>query len=199
MKLNYAKLTGSVPVADIIKTIEQADYQAKLASQPDIKLRLTGLNCRNCVNKTQKALKNIHCVIAALVTTQTAQIFDNAELTELIAVVKTAGYQAALETENKPSISQQLVPPSLETAHTISKQVVSDRVEKPNSDSDTIQLLINGMTCVSCVNKVQKALFNNQEGGQNAHVNLAEHNTLITGKPNHQALIQVVQKASYDA
>lgn len=88
-------------------------------------------------------------------------------------------------------------PPSLETAHTISKQVVSDRVEKPNSDSDTIQLLINGMTCANYVNKVQKALLNNQ-GGQNAHVNLVERNALITGKPNHQALIQAVQKAGYD-
>lgn len=51
--LNYAKISGSASVHDIIKTIEQAGYQGKVVTQPDIKLRLSGLNCGNCVNKTQ--------------------------------------------------------------------------------------------------------------------------------------------------
>lgn len=61
--LDYAKITGSASVDDIIKTIEQAGYQGKVATQPDIKLQLAGLNCRNCVNKTQKYWK-ISAVLA---------------------------------------------------------------------------------------------------------------------------------------
>lgn len=89
--LNYAKVTGSASVQDMIKTIKQAGYQGKVATQPDIKLQLTGLNCRNCVNKTQQTLENISGVAAAIVTTQTAQIFGTAKPTELIAAVKSAG------------------------------------------------------------------------------------------------------------
>ncbi|WP_032115153.1 copper-exporting P-type ATPase CopA [Candidatus Arsenophonus nilaparvatae] len=196
--LNYAKVTGSASVQDIIKTIEQAGYQGKVATQPDIKLQLTGLNCRNCVNKTQQTLENISGVAAAIVTTQTAQIFGTAKPTELIAAVKSAGYQATLETASNPSIRQQSATLSPETTQTVSKQTASDKLEKVNIDSETIQLLINGMTCASCVNKVQKALLS-IPGVQNAQVNLAERSALITGQAKHHALIQAAQKAGYDA
>lgn len=196
--LNYAKITGSASVQDIIKTIEQAGYQGKVATQPDIKLQLTGLNCRNCVNKTQKILENISGVSAAIVTTQTAQIFGTADPATLMAAIKAIGYQATLETKIAPSIHQQSAISSPEIAQTASKQTAANQLEKPNIDSDTIQLLINGMSCASCVNKVQKALLSTP-GVQNAQVNLAERSALITGQAQHQALIQAVQKAGYDA
>ncbi|HGJ5864270.1 copper-exporting P-type ATPase CopA [Arsenophonus nasoniae] len=196
--LDYAKITGSASVDDIIKTIEQAGYQGKVATQPDIKLQLAGLNCRNCVNKTQKILENISGVGAAIVTTQAAQIFGSADPATLIAAVRAIGYQATLEAEGNPSIHQQSVISSPDTAQNVSKQTASNQLEKPSIDSVAIQLLINGMTCASCVNKVQKALLSTP-GVQNAQVNLAERSALITGHAKHQALIQAVQKAGYDA
>lgn len=196
--LDYAKITGSASVDDIIKTIEQAGYQSKVATQPDIKLQLAGLNCQNCVNKTQKTLENISGVGATIVTTQTAQIFGSADPATLIAAVRAIGYQATLEAESNPSIHQQSAISTSDTAQTVSKQPASNQLEKPGIDSDAIQLLINGMTCASCVNKVQKALLSTP-GVQNAQVNLADRSALITGQAKHQALIQAVQKAGYDA
>lgn len=102
-----------------------------------------------------------------------------------------------METARNPFICQQSATLSPETTQTVSKQTASDRLEKVNIDSETIQLLINGMTCASCVNKVQKALLN-IPGVQNSQVNLAEPSALITGQAKHHALIQAVQKAGYD-
>ncbi|MFS1537575.1 MAG: copper-exporting P-type ATPase CopA [Candidatus Phlomobacter fragariae] len=196
--LNYAKITGFASLQDIIKTIEQAGYQGKVATQPDIKLQLVALNCHNCVNKTQKALESIKGVTAAIVTTQAAQIFGTANPAELIAAVKAVGYQATLETESNPSISHQTTTQPQKTTKTADKQATSNNLEKIAIDNDTIQLLINRMTCGSCVNKVQKALLSTP-GVQNAQVNLAERSALVTGQAKHHALIQAVQKAGYDA
>lgn len=89
-------------------------------------------------------------------TTQAAQIFGSADPATLIAAVRAIGYQATLEAEGNPSIHQQSVISSPDTAQNVSKQTASNQLEKPSIDSGAIQLLINGMTCASCVNKVQK-------------------------------------------
>ncbi len=63
---------------------------------------------------------------------------------------------------------------------------------------DSVQLLLSGMTCASCVNKVQLAL-QSVPGVEHARVNLAERSALVTGAADAQALVAAVEKAGYGA
>lgn len=60
------------------------------------------------------------------------------------------------------------------------------------------ELSIDGMTCASCVSRVEKAL-KAVPGVKEANVNLATERATITGTANVAALIAAIDKAGYDA
>jgi len=63
----------------------------------------------------------------------------------------------------------------------------------------TIDLAVTGMTCASCVNRVEKALAR-VPGVTEASVNMATERAHVAGThPDPAALIQAVQKAGYEA
>lgn len=62
--------------------------------------------------------------------------------------------------------------------------------------SKSIQLKINGMTCSSCVSRVEKALLK-VEGAEQARVNLANETATVEGAPQTSALISAVEQAGY--
>lgn len=66
--------------------------------------------------------------------------------------------------------------------------------------SQPIELSIEGMTCASCVGRVEKAL-KKVEGVQQANVNLATERAWVQGNAQVQSsdLIQAVKKAGYTA
>ncbi|MDX7987979.1 copper-exporting P-type ATPase CopA [Xenorhabdus sp. 12] len=76
------------------------------------------------------------------------------------------------------------------------KNSISD--DRSISDDNSVQILLDGMTCASCVSKVQKALLS-VDGVEHARVNLAERSALVTGNPSSNALIEAVTKAGYGA
>ncbi len=64
--------------------------------------------------------------------------------------------------------------------------------------SNNIDLHITGMSCASCVGRVEKAL-NAVEGVTEANVNLATETAQIKGEANAEALINAVRNAGYEA
>jgi Cu+-exporting ATPase len=65
----------------------------------------------------------------------------------------------------------------------------------------TINLDVKGMTCASCVNRIERVL-KKEESVQEASVNLATEKAKISfdaAKTNPQHLIELIQKAGYDA
>jgi len=62
-----------------------------------------------------------------------------------------------------------------------------------NNNDDDVQLLLNGLSCASCVSKVQHALLAVPRFEQ-AWVDLAERNALVTGTADPQALVMAVEK-----
>lgn len=66
------------------------------------------------------------------------------------------------------------------------------------TDDDAIQLMLTGLSCASCVTKVQNALLA-VPGVQQARVNLAERTALVMGHPQPEALVQAVANAGYQA
>ncbi|KMJ44253.1 copper-transporting ATPase [Xenorhabdus khoisanae] len=217
VSLNYAKVIGDVSSDVLIAAIIAEDYAASVATQPDIELRLSGLSCMRCAGKTQKALETVEGVIATEVDTQTAKIYGKAESSVLINAVKQAGYQAELAFPKTEPLTTSVpqTPESLAAAIFSSSIKVSPVKASPIKtsaietapiehdkinvvDDDSVQLLLDGMSCASCVSKVQKAL-QSVDGVEHARVNLAERSALVTGNASPNALVEAVIKAGYGA
>ncbi|MEX9839634.1 copper-exporting P-type ATPase CopA [Providencia rettgeri] len=198
-----AKVYGTADAQTLIAAVQQAGYNAELAQTKAITLALSGLTCMKCAAKTQQALEAVDGVESATVDTQTAVVRGTASVDALIAAVQAAGYQAT-ENESHPKtepLSTTTEQPEADSAAICEIPAQgSDLGEQPEISpmDDSIQLLLDGMTCASCVNKVQKAL-NSVPGVENARVNLAERSALVTGTAEPNDLIDAVVKAGYGA
>jgi P-type Cu+ transporter len=62
--------------------------------------------------------------------------------------------------------------------------------------SQSIQLKIDGMTCASCVGRVEKALAK-VAGVEQAQVNLATEMATVTGDASKVALVEAIAAAGY--
>ncbi|EOD2821310.1 TPA: copper-exporting P-type ATPase CopA [Providencia stuartii] len=201
-----AKVYGSAAADTLINAVEQAGYHAKVAQPSQVTLALSGLSCMKCAEKTRLALEAVDGVDHADVDTNSAVIYGNAPVEALIAAVADAGYQATLNQASANFPKTQPLAKSPEQPETDSAAICeipaqeSDLGEQPDisPSDDSIQLLLDGMTCASCVNKVQKAL-NSVPGVENARVNLAERSALVTGTAQPAALIAAVENAGYGA
>ncbi|CNI23730.1 copper-exporting P-type ATPase CopA [Yersinia vastinensis] len=212
VNVHYAKVTGEAETNTLIDTIKQAGYQAEEAQTPDVELQLSGLSCGHCTESTRKALEAVPDVIAADVTLDSAKIYGKVDAQTLIDAVEQAGYHATLQgaelpkteplTHSAPSQPEHLAAASstvpAATVSTLATTASTTAAEPPASDSDSVQLLLTGMSCASCVSKVQNAL-ESVDGVEVARVNLAERSALVTGNPSHEALITAVKNAGYGA
>ncbi|MDT3251732.1 copper-exporting P-type ATPase CopA [Serratia sp. root2] len=198
VNVHYARVTGDAPSQALIDSVIAAGYQAAVAQRPDTELQLSGLSCMHCAASTRKALEAVPGVIAADVGIESAKVYGDAAPEALIAAVEEAGYHASVNgaallpkteplTESAPELPepQASAPSSLPATHL-------------NDDDDSVQLLLSGMSCASCVSKVQSAL-QSVPGVEQARVNLAERSALITGGADPQALVAAVEKAGYGA
>ncbi|HEI6974555.1 TPA: copper-exporting P-type ATPase CopA [Yersinia enterocolitica] len=210
VNVHYAKVTGEAETTTLIDTVKQAGYQAEEAQTPDIELQLSGLSCGHCTESTRKALEAVPGVIAADVSLDNAKVYGKVEAQALIDAVEQAGYHATLPgaqspkteplTHSAPSSPEYLAAASSTipaTTTDIKNTHPSQPVAEP-ADNDSVQLLLTGMSCASCVSKVQNAL-QGVDGVEVARVNLAERSALVTGHPSNEALIAAVKNAGYGA
>ncbi|WP_145521444.1 copper-exporting P-type ATPase CopA [Yersinia aldovae] len=210
VNVHYAKVTTEAKTKTLIDTVNQAGYQAEEAHTPDVELQLSGLSCGHCTESTRKALEAVPGVIAADVSLDNAKVYGKVEAQTLIDAVEQAGYHATLPgaqspkteplTHSAPSSPEYLAAASstIPAATTDIKNTQPSQPVAEPSDNDSVQLLLTGMSCASCVSKVQHAL-ESVDGVQVARVNLAERSALVTGYQNKEALIDAVKKAGYGA
>ncbi|ENE5171457.1 copper-translocating P-type ATPase CopA [Vibrio cholerae] len=177
---------------EVLTSIESLGYQGGTEQT----YQLQGLNCGRCVNKLTTHL-SAQAEIAklqaskerlSLVTTLTAE--------QVKALVAEVGYQA-IEAEQESTFTP--------TASINEKKIDtpdaenSSNTELTEASSQTLSLLIKGMTCASCVASVEKALLS-VEGVQSAQVNLAEQSALVRGIfANPQPLLNAIQSSGYQA
>lgn len=85
-------------------------------------------------------------------------------------------------------------------AKPVDRQVLIQAIERTGYDvpATTVELSIEGMTCASCVSRVEKAL-NAVAGVKTANVNLATERATVTGTASVESLIAAIDKAGYDA
>ena len=149
----------------------------------EVSLPVTGMTCASCVRRIEKALSKVEGVSEASVNlaTEKAKVVYDPQATTVEAMkraVERAGYgvrELPVET-----------PEPLATV-----------VEEPVSGEMTLP--VEGMTCASCVRRIEKAL-GKVEGVSSANVNLATEKAHVTFDPAKTGLDQfkaAVERAGY--
>ncbi|MDV6254387.1 heavy metal translocating P-type ATPase [Vibrio sp. EA2] len=176
----------------IVESIESLGYQAGNAYD----FQLSGLSCGGCVKKLSSLLESNADVISFEASTTQLTIRTLLSEQEVIALVASLGYTASQEKVNHSEEESPL--PEAKA----SKEPDSQPEDIPPASSTQLQMLIQGMTCASCVSSVEKALTN-VEGIEKAQVNLAEQSALVFATQDsdamHQAIVESVRQAGYQA
>ncbi|MCA8478357.1 heavy metal translocating P-type ATPase [Burkholderia multivorans] len=190
--------SADVSAARLAKAVEQAGYRATLiesapaavTSQPidhkaahSVELDIDGMTCASCVSRVEKALAKVPGVTRATVNlaTERATVEASADVSaaRLVEAVEQAGYRATL-IESAPAA------------------VTSQRIDHKAAHS--VELDIDGMTCASCVSRVEKALAK-VPGVTHASVNLATERATVEASADVSAarLAEAVEQAGYRA
>lgn len=156
-----------------------------------IDLTLDGLSCGHCVKRVKESLEKRPDVEQADVTITEAHVTGSASAEALIETIIEAGYGAELSHPKAKPLAEAVTPSEALTAVTPELPAAQDL-------DDSQQLLINGMSCASCVSRVQKAL-QAVPGVAQARVNLAERTALVMGSASAADLVHAVEKAGYGA
>lgn len=156
-----------------------------------IDLTLDGLSCGHCIKRVKECLEQRPDVDKADVTLTAAHVTGSASPEALIEAIEKAGYAASLShPKTKPLAESATLPEALTAA--------TSELPAPADEENCQQLLISGMSCASCVSRVQKALAA-VAGVTQARVNLAERTALVMGNATASALVQAVEDAGYGA
>ncbi|WP_081333790.1 heavy metal translocating P-type ATPase [Burkholderia cepacia] len=191
----------TVDPARLVEAVSDAGYRATLRESADtserhadaaaataspaapatapIELEIEGMTCASCVARVEKALANVSGVARASVNLATERATVDAAggvtTAQLVDAVRQAGYQATPVAEPEPAIA-------------------------PDAALGAIELDIDGMTCASCVGRVEKALAA-VPGVARVSVNLATERASVHGAGALDAatLIAAVTTAGYRA
>ena len=146
---------------------------------------ITGMTCASCVRRVEKALAKVDGVAEAnvnLATERATVSYDSAKVTldGLKGAVEKAGYGVA----------------PMQVAAPVAVQIAVSAAE---TETGEISLPIEGMTCASCVRRVEKSLVK-VAGVREANVNLATEHATVSYDPslvNLDELRAAVAKAGY--
>ncbi|HEM7843293.1 TPA: heavy metal translocating P-type ATPase, partial [Burkholderia multivorans] len=161
----------------------QAEHQASPGAAATVLLDIDGMTCASCVSRVEKALAKVAGVTRASVNlaTERATVEASADVSaaRLAEAVEQAGY-GATPVEPAPSAATS-APVDHKAAH-------------------SVELDIDGMTCASCVSRVEKALAK-VPGVTHASVNLATERATVEASADVSAaqLAEAVEQAGYQA
>lgn len=155
-------------------------------------LALDGLSCGHCVKRVKEALEQRSDVEQAEITLEEARVTGNASARDLIATVEQAGYHAAVKNEATPPKPDPL--PAQEPP----PEALTTESQPAEAALPVHHLLISGMSCASCVSRVEQAL-QNTPGVSQARVNLGERSALVLGTASAADMLSAVDQAGYAA
>jgi P-type Cu+ transporter len=165
------------------------------ASTVDVSFPVAGMTCASCVNRVEKAIGKVAGVERAAVNLATERAtvsYDPTEtsLTAIASAVERAGYGVP-ELPPEPLAAEPLVLGSTGSSGAASPSALTGTAEAV--------LPIEGMTCASCVRRVEKGL-EKVPGVTAASVNLATERATVAYDPavvDLPALRTAVERAGY--
>ncbi|WP_162923888.1 copper-translocating P-type ATPase CopA [Vibrio cholerae] len=177
---------------EVLTSIESLGYQGGTEQT----YQLQGLNCGRCVNKLTTHLSAQADIAKLQASKERLSLVTTLTAEQVKALVAEVGYQA-IEAEQESTFAPAASIDEKKTDTPDAKN--SSNTEPTEASSQTLSLLIKGMTCASCVASVEKALLS-VEGVQSAQVNLAEQSALVKANfANPQPLLNAIQSAGYQA
>ena len=164
------------------------------ATPAGVRFPVEGMTCASCVNRIERYLRKTEGVVEANVNlaTETASVrFDPGvvDLDGLRSAVEAAGYEARID---RAELSG--------SAGTQAIQIGFHAPESGLTGPRTLALDIEGMTCASCVNRIERYL-RKVDGVVEANVNLATEKASIVARSDVtiDQLIAAVEAAGYEA
>jgi len=159
---------------------EQTAQEQAVETGSVVRLAIEGMTCASCVRRVERALTSVPGVVAADVNlaTEEARVMlarPDIAVEELAAAIERAGYHA--------------------------RPLGIEQTGAEPESAATVELAIEGMTCASCVRRVERALTR-IPGVAEANVNLATEQALVHYDPRKaslDALLQAVEEAGYRA
>ncbi|VWC86083.1 putative cation-transporting ATPase membrane protein [Burkholderia contaminans] len=187
------------------RAFRESDMTEPLASAAlhTIELSIDGMHCGGCTGRVQRALAAIPGVVEATVDldTHTAAVtaHDTVEAAQLVEAVGAAGYRAAVRDPLPEDAATPHAHPVEASPAPMAAAASTARHPLP-ADSPVIELDIDGMTCASCVSRVEKALAK-VPGVTRASVNLATERATVDATSDVTAarLAEAVKQAGYGA
>ncbi|CAJ3517120.1 copper-translocating P-type ATPase [Burkholderia pseudomallei] len=177
---------SAAPAAAFAVDESSAASPERVATQ-SFELDIAGMTCASCVGRVEKALAQVPGVARATVNLATEKAAVDADAdahvdtARLIDAVKRAGYRASPVSDPASALAPS---PEIAAART------------------AIELDIAGMTCASCVGRVEKALAQ-VPGVARATVNLATEKAAVDADADAHVdtarLIDAVKRAGYRA
>ncbi|ANF59261.1 heavy metal translocating P-type ATPase [Halotalea alkalilenta] len=156
-------------------------------------LSLSGLSCGHCVQRTRQGIEAADPAASITTLDKTRLEIDTVlGRQELIATVEAAGYHARPVHEDELS-KEPAAPAQPACGH-------GGMTEGDERSSMRREFEIEGMTCASCVSRVERAL-GRVSGVAHAYVNLASERATVEldAKVDDASLIRAVQDAGYSA
>ncbi|CAG9265664.1 Cu(+) exporting P-type ATPase [Burkholderia diffusa] len=169
------------------------------ADMQTIELSIDGMHCGGCTGRVQRALAAVPGVVEAAVDLDahaaTVTVQDTVEPAQLVAAVDAAGYRAAVREAAVEAVASAHVEHAM---HATAPPATAETALPAPAAS--IELDIDGMTCASCVSRVEKALAK-VPGVARASVNLATERATVDAAPHVSAsqLAEAVRQAGYGA
>jgi Cu+-exporting ATPase len=158
-----------------------------------LKLPIEGMTCTGCASRLQTALNAIEGINAEVnFASKSAEftIDDSVDYDDtvksILILIEQKGYKTALSPEDDALNNSQSVAPS------------PTNKAPHDSQTKTQELLLEGVTCASCVGKIEKAL-NALPDVQQAQINFALRTASITGDVETETLIKTIEAAGYNA
>ena len=184
------------------------------ADRADLTLTITGMSCGGCARKVKQALEAHSEVFQATVDHGLGQAFlaldrgltqANQARSDVAArlqqTVRDMGYGLGQEADGKLAAPDADKPTAADAGPTAPSQSASKDLAAADSASLSKHLLsISGMTCASCVARVEKAL-DLIPGVTSASINFASGKAIIQANNSvpSQALVAAIEEAGYKA
>src|SRR5919112_1230987 len=170
-------------------------HSSPASTTVDVNFPVSGMTCASCVNRVQKAISKVPGVERAAVNlaTERATIsYDQGQTTvaDIAAAVERAGYRVA-DLPAEPVVAPEPTSPASAGTNGSGATVFPGATEAV--------LPIEGMTCASCVRRVEKGLAK-VPGVTSANVNLATERATVAYDPavaDVATLRTAVERAGY--
>ncbi|WP_321806005.1 heavy metal translocating P-type ATPase [Burkholderia sp. BCC1993] len=170
------------------------------AALQTVELTVDGMHCGGCTGRVQRALAAVPGVVEAAVDLDahaaTVTAHDAVEPAQLVDAVGAAGYRATV----REATGEAVAAAHAGHATRVEAPPVTATASPATATAATIELDIDGMTCASCVSRVEKALAK-VPGVTRATVNLATERATVDAAADVSAsqLADAVRQAGYGA